>query len=80
MTQKPPKELPAKEIIPDTILIKKRIENKSAKIVVMGNTSVGKTMLIKAFIEGRTQVGNNHYTVTIQDFYKTILVDEEDGV
>ena len=45
----------------------------------MGNTAVGKTMLIKSFIEGRSQKGMNHYTVTIQDFYKTVIVDEGDG-
>ena len=46
----------------------------------MGNASAGKTMLIKSFLEGRDQkTSKHHYTVTIQDFYKAIVIEDEDG-
>ena len=44
-----------------------RSENQAAKIIVMGDQRVGKTSIIKAFLEGQTQIGAYEPTNTSQD-------------
>ena len=54
-------------------------QQETAKIIVMGNQHVGKTSIIKAYLEGQSQKNMTHVTNTIQDFYKQISVERSDG-
>ena len=48
-----------------------RTNFQSAKIIVMGNQKVGKTSIIKAFMEKQSQRGRPYDpTNTVQDFHK----------
>ena len=52
---------------------------ETAKIIVMGNQHVGKTSIIKAYLEGQSQKNMTPVTNTIQDFYKSVKVERSDG-
>lgn len=53
---------------------------KSAKVIVMGNPSVGKTSIINSFMENASQRGKNiHTTNVIQDFTKVQNVTDSNG-
>ena len=40
-------------------------QQETAKIIVMGNQHVGKTSIIKAYLEGQSQKNMTHVTNTI---------------
>ena len=56
-----------------------RSDNQAAKIIVMGDQRVGKTSIIKAFLEGQTQKGAYEPTNTTQDRSKVTKVENDEG-
>ena len=46
----------------------------------MGNSSVGKTSIVKAYMESQSQRGREYVrTNTVQDFKRVVMVEGEDG-
>ena len=54
-------------------------EERKAKVIVMGSLSVGKTSIIKAFVDDKVQRGSVQQTNVLQDFYKTVSVENDQG-
>ena len=53
---------------------------ESAKIILMGNLRVGKTSIIKSYMENSAGRGNPYVpTIAVQGYEKVVNVDKEDG-
>ena len=55
-------------------------EVKTAKVIIMGNQKVGKTSIIRAYMDSASQRNAAYVrTNTVNDFVKVIRVENDDG-
>ena len=67
--------------IDDDMMMDMEEKEKSAKVIIMGNTRVGKTCIIRSFMENSSMKGKHIANTSniVQDFVKTVNVELDSG-